>query len=220
MRKVYQANQSAVGVALSLAASVGLTVALFGFLPFSAIVAKPTRTLELRKAAVADLPPPTEPEPPPVLEESPPPPEAPAPPQLTDAAPPISLGADLDVAMGSGGALAGFGEVRAPTAVAAVAQDTFDVTELERRPEPISQVPPAYPAELRKARIEGVVALAFVLNETGKVEDARVESSTRPEFDKPALEAIRKWRFRPGLRDGQPVRTYVRVPMRFRAAAE
>jgi outer membrane biosynthesis protein TonB len=33
------------------------------------------------------------------------------------------------------------------------------------------------------------------------------------------LDAIRKWRFKPGMKDGQPVRTYIRVPMRFRVAS-
>ena len=69
---------------------------------------------------------------------------------------------------------------------------------------------------LRKAKVEGVVTLVFVLDETGRVEDPRVENSTRPEFEKPALDAIRKWRFSPGQKDGQAVRTYIRVPLRFR----
>jgi protein TonB len=69
---------------------------------------------------------------------------------------------------------------------------------------------------LKKAKIEGSVTLVFVLNEEGRVEDARVENSSRPEFEKPALDAIRKWRFRPGMKDGQAVRTYIRQPIRFR----
>jgi len=34
----------------------------------------------------------------------------------------------------------------------------------------------------------------------------------------PALEAIRKWRFRPGLKDGQPVRSFIRIPLKFQLA--
>jgi protein TonB len=94
--------------------------------------------------------------------------------------------------------------------------DAFDVSDLDRRPEAISQVAPAYPSELRKARVEGTVTLVFVLGEDGRVEDPRVESASRPEFERPALEAIRKWRFKPGMKDGEPVRTYLRLPMRFR----
>jgi periplasmic protein TonB len=153
--------------------------------------------------------------------EAPPPeteklPEAPPEPQLADMPQQIPISADLEVAVGTGGALAGFGEIRALTAAQTIQEETFDVSELEKRPEPVSQTAPAYPAELRKAKIEGVVTLLFVLNEEGRVEDPRVDNSTRPEFEKPALEAVKKWRFRPGVKDGQPVRTFIKYPIRFR----
>jgi protein TonB len=219
MRKVYHAESSSVGWAASVGISVGLTAILFGILPFAHRIAKPERSLELRKTSAADLTPP-EPEetttPPPESEK---PPEAPPEPQLAETPQQIPLSADLDVAMGAGGALAGFGEVRALTAVENVQEGAFDVADLEKRPEAVSQIPPAYPAELRKAKIEGLVTLVFVLSEEGRVEDPRVEDSSRPEFEKPALEAIRKWRFRPGMKDGQAVRTYIRLPMRFRISA-
>ena len=125
----------------------------------------------------------------------------------------------MEVALGSGGALAGFGEIRSLTAAEAVTEEAFDVADLEKRPEPVSQVAPTYPSELRKAKVEGVVTLVFVLDETGRVEDPRVENSSRPEFEKPALEAIRKWKFSPGQKDGQAVRTYIRIPMRFRVTS-
>ncbi len=215
MRKVYQAEGSSVGLAVAICASVGLTATLFAVLPFAHRIAKPERTLELRKTSAAELPPP-----PPEQEAPPPPeqdkpPEAPADPQLADTPQQIPLSADLEVAAGSGGALAGFGDLRSGAGPREVQQDAFDVSDLEKRPEPISQTPPAYPAELRKAKIEGVVTVIFVLGEDGRVEDPRVENSSRPEFEKPALEAVRRWKFRPGMKDGHPVRTYVRQPLRF-----
>ena len=129
------------------------------------------------------------------------------------------MSADLELAAGAGGALSGFGDLRSLTAAPAAQDDAVDVTDLEKRPEPVSQVAPVYPAELRKAKVEGVVTVVFVLDENGRVEDPRVEKSSRPEFEKPALDAIRKWRFSPGLKGGQPVRTYIRVPMKFRVPA-
>jgi protein TonB len=219
MRKVYHNENTSVGLPVVLAFALGLTAILFCTLPFSHLVAKPGRNLELRKTSAADLPPPVEQDPPPPPPQTEPPPEPPPVPQLAESPQQIPLTADLDVALGSGGALAGFGESRALTAVEAVKEDAFNVADLEKRPEAISQVPPAYPAELRKAKIEGLVTLMFVLGEDGRVEDPRVENSSRPEFEKPALEAIRKWRFRPGMKDGQPVRTYVRIPMRFRVTS-
>jgi protein TonB len=219
MRKVFHNEESSAGLAVSIAFSVGLTVIIFGLLPFAHRIAKPERSLELRKTSAADLPPPAEEETTPPPPEAEKPPEAPPEPQLAETPPAIPLNADLDVALGTGGALAGFGEIRSLTAVETVKEDAFDVADLEKRPEAVSQIPPVYPPELRKARIEGSVTLVFVLSEQGRVEEPRVENSSRPEFEKPALEAIRKWRFRPGMKDGQPVRTYVRIPMRFRVAS-
>ena len=219
MRKVYHTKSSWVGLPIALAGSVAITGAIFCILPFSHIVNKPTRTLELRKTSAADLPPPVEEQAPPPPVEAEKPPEAPAEPRLADAPQQIPLSADLEIAAGSGGALAGFGDIRALTAAETTRQDAFDIADLEKRPEAVSQTPPSYPPELRKAKIEGSVTLVFVLSEDGRVEEPRVENSSRPEFEKPALEAIRKWRFKPGIKDGLPVRTYVRVPMRFRVAS-
>lgn len=217
MRKVYQPEGGRSAALLSILGSLAMTAALFGVIPFSHVIAKPSRTLELRKTSVTDLPPPQE-------EELPPPPEPEskseeiAPPAMGDEMPPPApLMADLDVAVGGGGYLPGF-----VTSVGAAAEDlgsalnTFDVSELEKRPEVVSQVAPAYPAELRKAKVEGVVTLVFLLTEDGRVEDPRVENSSRPEFEKPALEAVRRWRFRPGVKDGQSVKTHMRLPIRFR----
>ena len=218
MRKVYQTKNNVTGVAAAVGIAASLTAIIFCIIPFSHIVNKPGRSFEVVKTAAVDLPPAVQEQapPPPETEK---PPEAPPEPQLADTAQPIPLSADLEVAIGSGGALAGFGEIRALTGASVIQDETFDVSELEKKPEAVSQVAPAYPADLRKAKIEGLVTLVFVLNENGRVEEPRVENSSRPEFEKPALEAIRKWRFRPGVKGGQAVRTYVRIPMRFRVGA-
>jgi protein TonB len=220
MRKVYQNESHFARLPVAIIFGVGFTGILFGFIPFAHRVANPNRSLELRSASVVELPPPVEEEAPPPPPEAEKPPEAAPEPQLAETQQQIPLSADLEVALGSGGVMAGLGgDIRSLTGAETVQEDTFDVADLEKRPEPVSQVAPAYPPELRKAKVEGVVTLVFVLDETGRVEDPRVENSSRSEFEKPALEAIRKWRFSPGQKDGQPVRTYIRVPMRFRVTA-
>jgi protein TonB len=219
MRKVYHNEGNSLGLPVAIFFSVAFTALMFGFIPFAHRINKPQRTLELRKAGTADLPPPADDTPPPPQIEEPKPPEAPPEPQLAESPRPIPISADLDVAAGSGGGLAGFGDLRSLTAAEAMKEEAFDVSDLEKRPEAVSQVAPSYPAELRKAKVEGSVKLIFVLTEDGRVEDPRVENSSRPEFEKPALEAIRKWRFSPGMKDGKAVRTYIRVPMRFRVSS-
>jgi periplasmic protein TonB len=219
MRKVYHNEPDALGTSMALAMAAGVTALLFCVLPFTHIISKTGRTVELRKTSATDLPPPVEEQ----INTPPPEPErlqesAPEP-QLADAPQQIQISADLDVAAGSGGALAGFGEVRALTAAQAVQEETFDVSELEQKPEAVSQAAPVYPPELRKSKIEGSVTLVFVLDENGRVNEPRVENSSRPEFEKPALDAIRKWRFRPGMKSGKAVATYIRIPMRFRVTS-
>lgn len=217
MRKVFQSEAgSGAGMALSILCSVGLTALLFGILPFAHRVATPQSTLELRKIGSAEMPPVPEEELPPQDAESEPPPSAAPEPQLAETQQQVPLSADLEIAMGAGGALAGFGESQSFAAAQAAESDTFQVTDLEKRPEVVAQVPPAYPSDLRKAKIEGSVTIVFLLDEQGRVEDPRVDQSSRPEFERPALEAVRKWRFKPGELDGKPVKTYMRLPMRFR----
>lgn len=216
MVKSFQDEKNPAGLALSVLFSVGLTAVLFALLPFAHRIAQPERNLELRKITGIDVPPPEEEPSAPPEPEALTPPDAPQEPQLADAPEEIPLSADLELAVGSGGLLAGFGEAPVGSVAQDLAPTTFDVGDLEQRPEPVSQTPPAYPPELRKAKIEGVVTLAFLVNEDGRVEDVRVENASRPEFEKPALDAVRKWRFRPGMKDGQAVRAYVRQPLRFR----
>jgi protein TonB len=93
--------------------------------------------------------------------------------------------------------------------------DIFSMEDLEKKPELVAAVPPQYPPEMRKAKVEGVVTIVCVLDESGRVEDPRVEASSRPEFERPALDAVRRWKFRPGMREGEAVRTYMRLPIRF-----
>jgi protein TonB len=219
MRKVYQAEKSSTGIALAVLLGVAITAALFAIIPFSHLVAKPKSLVQLTSAKTAEVPPKVDNEPPPPAPEPEKKEEAPPELKLAEAPQQITINADLEIATGSGGGLAGFGEMQKLASADAVRDDVVDVSDLERRPEPISQVAPAYPPELRKSKIEGAVTLLFLLSEEGRVEEARVENSSRPEFEKPALEAIRKWRFRPGTKAGQPVRTYLRIPMRFRVTS-
>ncbi|MCU0770633.1 MAG: energy transducer TonB [Verrucomicrobia bacterium] len=219
MRKVYQNETSGAGVAIAVFVGVGFTALLFGFIPFAHRVNKPDRTLELVKTSAIELPPPAEEAPPPPVEEEKPP-QREAEPELAEAQQQlIPISADLEVATGTGGGFLGVSEIRSLTAASEIQDEVFDVAELEKRPEAVSQVAPMYPPELRKAKIEGLVTLVFVLDETGRVDEPRVENSSRPEFEKPALDAIRKWRFSPGMKDGQAVRTYIRLPLRFRVTA-
>ncbi len=123
------------------------------------------------------------------------------------------------MAVGNGGALAAAGLGQFDQGADALKNMAFDLSDLDKPPVLIASVSPRYPADLRRARIEGYVVILFLLNETGQVEEPHVESSSRPEFEEPALEAVRRWKFKPGMKEGEPVATFMRLPIRFKISA-
>ena len=66
--------------------------------------------------------------------------------------------------------------------------EVFDLSKLDRVPQPKSQARPAYPAELRRAGITGSVVVDFVVDSNGDVRNAYALKSTvnAPASDKPA----------------------------------
>lgn len=94
-------------------------------------------------------------------------------------------------------------------------EKAFSLAEIDQKPRVVFQASPRIPAELRGKKIEGAVTVIFVVDATGKVTNARVEKSNHPAFDKPALEAIRQWKFEPALRGGARVSCSMRQPFRF-----
>jgi len=83
-------------------------------------------------------------------------------------------------------------------------------------PKPIKQPPPWYPVELRRRGIQGNVTLLFYVNKDGKAEDIKVMGSTHRDFEWPAIDAIKQWRFKPALEDGIPIRMRIAQPVAFR----
>jgi TonB family protein len=72
-------------------------------------------------------------------------------------------------------------------------------------PVPISRPEPKYTQAARAAGIQGAVTLSITVGANGVPRDIRVVKSLDPGLDQKAIEAVGKWRFRPGQMDGQPV---------------
>ena len=84
-------------------------------------------------------------------------------------------------------------------------------------PQVVYTVRPQYPALARARGVEGVVVVEAVVDRQGAVEANALEVvQSVPLLDEAAIDAFRRWRFRPG-RDGRgnPVRVVVRLPIRF-----
>jgi TonB family protein len=82
-------------------------------------------------------------------------------------------------------------------------------------PKVISMEKPVYPLALRFYGVRGSVTIDFVVDVHGQVRNAVIIESDNPAFDELALKALRRWKFQPGTRDGQPVNMRSRVPMVF-----
>ncbi len=91
----------------------------------------------------------------------------------------------------------------------------FNLADLDRAPEPLLQMAPAYPVKLKKKGEEGTVRVEFVVDARGNVVSATVVESTNPAFDEVTLATVAKWRFRPGTRAGRAVNVRMRVPIAF-----
>lgn len=83
--------------------------------------------------------------------------------------------------------------------------------ELRGCPDPAEPPRVAYQAEPGVPRGSGVVAISITVGIDGIPRDLRVVSSPNPKLEKPALEAVRQWRFRPATCDREPVEAKVAV---------
>jgi periplasmic protein TonB len=80
----------------------------------------------------------------------------------------------------------------------------------------VFKVEPEYSEEARKAKFQGIVLLYLEVNERGLPQNPRVIRALGLGLDEKAIEAVMKWRFRPGLKDGKPVTTQAQVEVNFR----
>ncbi len=98
--------------------------------------------------------------------------------------------------------------------------NVFDLANLDQRPEPRFQAPPKYPIALKRSGIRGSVVIQFIVDTQGNVREARAITSTHREFEVPAIEAVSRWKFRPGKKGSAAVNTRMEVPIEFKLSQE
>jgi TonB family protein len=74
---------------------------------------------------------------------------------------------------------------------------------------------PEYSEAARQNRLQGVVTLSLVVGPGGQTCDVRITRSLDRELDEKAIEAVRTWRFKPAVKDGQPVAATLNVETQF-----
>lgn len=85
----------------------------------------------------------------------------------------------------------------------------------DRKAKVIYRVDPEYTEDARAKKIEGTVVLGLTIDHDGLPQSIQVKKSLYPSLDQSAIETVRKWRFEPALKSGQPVSMWVSVEVYF-----
>jgi len=85
-----------------------------------------------------------------------------------------------------------------------------DSTKLE----PIKIVKATYPWEARDKQLQGQVWVKIRVSETGEVESAELISGD-PVLAKSAIDAVKKWKFKPFIKNGKPISVSSKLPFNF-----
>lgn len=142
-----------------------------------------------------------EPPPPPAKRPPPPPMQTQHSQPVTTAQPNLAipnLSVPLSSAQFGGPALEGLASgPAAPSETIGTGTISTDVT-------PLVRIPPRYPMRAANRRIEGWVKVEFTITKAGEVTDAVViESHPSDIFNREALAAVKRWKFKPKVVDGK-----------------
>lgn len=126
-------------------------------------------------------------------------------------------GSGAGIGRGSGGGVgsgrgAGFG----PGEGGGVGGGAYRIGGGVSAPTLVFKVEPEYSEEARKAKFQGTVVLYVVVDEKGQPRELRVLRPLGLGLDEKAIEAVTKWRFRPGYKDGKPVPVAATIEVNFR----
>ena len=103
-------------------------------------------------------------------------------------------------------ALAGCPSAKAPSAL-------VRVEDLDKPPQAIVHPDPDYTELWTRSRIQTAATVSVIIEEDGRVSNATLDMSTKPEYGTAVVEAAKKFRFAPLTSHGRPAR--VRLPVYF-----
>jgi TonB family protein len=127
------------------------------------------------------------------------------------------IGSAGGIGAGSGGGVgAGKGPGVGPGSSAGFGGGAYRIGGGVSAPVPIYQPEPEYSEEARKAKWQGSVLLSLIVDESGKAVNIKVAKSLGLGLDEKAIQAVEKWKFKPGMKDGKPVPVIASVEVNFR----
>ena len=81
----------------------------------------------------------------------------------------------------------------------------------------LKKVQPEYPEAAKKAHIQGQVILKAIIGKDGNVENLQIVSG-HPQLAPAAIEAVKQWKYKPYLKQGQPVEVETEITVNFTLA--
>lgn len=99
---------------------------------------------------------------------------------------------------------------------AAMAAAEYEVAEVDKPPKLVRQMPIKFPAKAKRDGITGKVVVRCLIGTNGKADKMEiVNSEPAGIFDESAMSTLKYWQFRPGVKKGEMVATWVKVPFKF-----
>lgn len=137
--------------------------------------------------------------------------------KLPSGPPSNGTGSGSGIGSGSGGGIgSGEGGGVGPGRGGGFGGGVFRVGGGVSAPKVLESPDPEYSEEARKAKYQGTVILWLVVDQSGRPRDIRVSRALGMGLDQKAIEAVRRWRFEPALKDGNPVAVQINVEVNFR----
>ena len=84
-----------------------------------------------------------------------------------------------------------------------------------KAPRAIYSPDPEYTEKARKERQQGTVLIRMVAGSDGLPRDVKVYRSLNADLDESAMNTVKKWKFAPGTKDGEPVAVQIIVEISF-----
>jgi len=102
-----------------------------------------------------------------------------------------------------------------PVAVPKVAVSRVRISQGVTQGMVLKRVQPTYPQMAKIARVQGPVVLAAIIGKDGTIQNLHVVSTASPLLNQAAIDAVRQWRYRPYILNGEPVEVDTTVTVNF-----
>jgi protein TonB len=79
----------------------------------------------------------------------------------------------------------------------------------------IKNVNPVYPQMAKIARVQGPVVLSAIIGKDGSIQNLHVISTASPLLNQAAMDAVKEWRYRPYILNGEPVEVDTQITVNF-----